>query len=186
MVVATRSSRRKYIFQPRQVSMMLAWRLFQLLLVLTNPSFLSTRCVKKRTASDKALPDGKSLWIFTNDDNPTADDEEPLLIEKATSDLLENDVDIHVWPMKTPFTTDFYDSILAAPVETQENIFDMEELMDQIKREFRKHRVAFRLPMLLPNWRDHPEDPGIMIDFFRPIQIQKKPQPKTIHQETKR
>jgi len=151
-------------------------------------SFSTLRCVKQRSTSDKALPDGKSLWIFTNDDNPMKDedDEGQEKIEKAASDVVENGVDIHVWPMKTPFNSDFYDSILPSPVETQEDIFDMEELMDRIKREFRKQRIAFRCPMLLPNWRDQPEDPGIMIDFYRPVQIQKKPQPITIHQETKK
>ena len=107
-------------------------------------------------------------------------------IEKAASDVIDNGIDIHIWPMKTPFRTDFYDSILTSPVETQQDIFDMEELMDRIKREFRKQRVAFRCPMLLPNWRDRPDDPGIMIDFYAPLQIQKKPQAITIHQKTKK
>lgn len=133
------------------------------------------------------MPDGKSLWIFTTDDDPLADEEESSeKVEKAASDLLENGVDVHLMPLKTPFNSEFYDSILSSPVETQEDMFDMDDLMDRIKRDFRKHRIALRLPMLLPNWRQKPDDPGIMIDFYRPMQIQKKPQPRTIHQETKR
>lgn len=144
------------------------------------------RCVKQRTPSDKALPDGKSLWIFTNDDDPLKDDEDREKIEKAAGDAIENGVEIHVWPMKTPFNSDFYDSILTTPVPETEETFDVEDLMDRIQREFRKQRKAFQCPMLLPNWREHPEDPGIMIDFYRPVQIQKKPQPFVIHQQTKK
>lgn len=157
---------------------------------ISSPRLSQRRCIKKRSASDKALPDGKSLWIFTNDDDPLADDpgaEGQTNIEKAASDLADNGVDVHVWPVKTPFKSDFYDGILSQPIEptqSEEDVFDVEELMDRIKREFKKIRTANKIPLLLPN--SPPESPGIMIDVFRPLQIQKKPQAKIIHQETKR
>jgi hypothetical protein len=103
-------------------------------------------------------------------------------VEKAASDIFENGVDIQLWPLKTPFQSEFYDSILTGPVETQQ-MFDWEELMDRIKREFRKQRIAFHCPLIFPN---RTNDPGVALDFYRPVQVQKKPSPTSIHQETKK
>ena len=149
-------------------------------------AFNQAKCVKQPTPSDKALPDAKSVCIFTNDDDPLREnDQERMKVEKAANDAIENGVELHLWPMKTNFRSDFYDSILRTPVETQES-FDMEDLMLRIHRDFRKTRTAFSCPMLLPDWRNRPDDPGIQIDFYRPVQLQSKPQPITIHQETKK
>lgn len=151
-------------------------------------AFNQAKCVKQATPG-KTLPDAKSAWIFTNDDDPLGgNEEERTKVAKAANDAIENGVELHVWPMKTPFRGDFYDSILSAPVEAaqEEALFDMEALMDRIKRDFRKMRTAFSCPMLLPDWRSRPDDPGIQIDFYRTVQLQSKPQPVWIHQETKK
>lgn len=67
-----------------------------------------------------------------------------------------------------------------------QNNFDIDDMLDDIKRQWKKVRKAYSVPMFLPDWKDHPEYPGIQLDFFNIVQIQKKPTPIMIHQLTKK
>lgn len=143
-----------------------------------NKAFLNAKCVKKPTASQRG--DAKSVWIFTDNDEP--DEQERLPLERVFMDATENGLELHLWPLKKNFQTDWYNTILTAPIA--ESSMDMEDLMEKIHREWRKVRPAFSCPILFPDLKG--EDPGIMVDFYKCIQVQSKPQPTTIHQQTKK
>ena len=153
--------------------------------------FCFCRCVKKRTASDKAPPDAKTVWIFTNNDNPhSSNREERGLMILTSNDTKENGLDLQLWPLQkvdsSPFDTALlYDDFCTTPDQLRAHM-DMEELMEVIRQQAKTIRRAFSLPLLFPDWREQQDPTGIMLDFFRPIQQQKKPLPVWINPDTKK
>lgn len=155
------------------------------------PSMVHFRCVKSEIPSNK-LPDSKSLWIFTNKDNPCTNEGDARQIAAIAKDATENGIDIHLLPLppknKGFDRSLFYDEILSREsVEyTQRGEMDVEavlESFDQVIRKVRKYTV---LPLLLPGWKDREDDPGIMLDLYSKIQSKTKPQSVTVHQELNR
>lgn len=84
---------------------------------------LLLRCVKKATSTASIdRTDAKSIWIFTNQDNPipsylSFENERDLLLT-AASDVFDNDQEIHLWTLpskmrKAKFDKSiFYDEII--------------------------------------------------------------------------
>jgi hypothetical protein len=142
-----------------------------------NKAFSDAKCVKNPTNSYKG--DAKSVWIFSDNDNPGEEEKEHL--ERIAMDAVDNGVQLHLWPLKENFQTDWWNTILTCPIT--EAKMDMEDLTAAIHREWRKVRPAFSCPILLPDLNEG--DPGIMVDFYKCIQVQRKPQATIIHQQTK-
>jgi hypothetical protein len=63
-------------------------------------------------------------------------------------------------------------------------VFDLDSMLDKIGQQWKKVRRIFSIPILFPGWKERPKDNGIMVDFFRTIQVQKKPTAVTVHQKT--
>jgi hypothetical protein len=65
--------------------------------------FGNAKCVKKPKAGEPS--DMKNVWIFTNDDDPTAGRSEVLEVLKTkASDFRDLDIEITVWPLPTAAT----------------------------------------------------------------------------------
>jgi hypothetical protein len=143
-----------------------------------NKVFSDAKCVKNSTNSYKG--DAKSVWIFSDNDDPGEEEKEHL--ERIARDTLDNCVELHLWPLKDNFQTEWWNTILTSPIA--EAKMDMEDLKQTIHREWKKVRPAYSCPILLPDLKEG--DPGIMIDFYKCIQVQRKPQATTIHQQTKK
>jgi hypothetical protein len=143
-----------------------------------NKAFSDAKCVKNPTNSYEG--DAKSVWIFTDNDDPGEEEKEHL--ERIARDAVDNGVELHLWPLKENFQTEWWNTILTCPI-TEVNM-DMEDLKETIHREWRKVRPAYSCPILFPDLKE--EDPGIMVDFYKCIQVQRKPQATTIHQQTKK
>lgn len=145
--------------------------------------FNNAKCVKKRTLSDKAPPDSKSIWIFTCRDTPCRDlSEERQYLLEAAKDVQENGISIQVWPLCINFDTSvFYNDILSTlPAED----FDYVDTLDSMQQQWNKIRRILSVPLLLP--ATPPEHPGIMLDFFRAVNPQRRPMPVWITQTTKK
>jgi len=134
--------------------------------------------------------DSKQIWIFTNDDNPCP--EEALRIMQTTvNDVKENGIELVVWPLPKTNANEFdyslfYDTIQATtPLRDygSENT-SLEAILCDMQVRWKKTRRAFAVPLLLPNWRDHPDRPGIALDVYRMILPGKTPAKVPIHQET--
>lgn len=145
--------------------------------------FNNAKCVKKRTLSDKSPPDFKSIWIFTCRDTPCRDlsHERQYLLE-AAKDVKENGISIQVWPLCIHFDTSiFYNDIVSTPPADE---FDYVDMLDSMQLQWNKTRRVLSVPLLLP--ATPPEHPGIMLDFFRTVNPQRRPMPVWITQTTKK
>ena len=141
------------------------------------------------------------MWIFTNKDSPCKDnDDEKKQVVMVAKDAVDNGLQINVWPLprmdggtfeRSKFfneitTTDYYSE--HSYIETSESFargeVDLDDLLDDIDRSWKKVRKAQTLALFLPGWERRPANPGIMLDLIRPVQIKKKPQAVTVNQET--
>lgn len=120
------------------------------------------------------------MWIFTDTD---VEEDQREFVEKTARDIVENGLELHLYPMGQSFATDFWNDMLSSPLVMFE---DLADLLEKIHRTYRKERHAFSIPLLLPDWRDSLDYPGIMVDFYRPVRTQRKPSAITIHQQSKR
>jgi len=207
--------------------------------------FANAKCVKKNaTSSSKSinLYDSKTIWIFTNNDNPchspmynttTQKEEERQQLLTIAKDAMENGIDMKIWPLPCCYYCDndtgikqgnnpkdvvlspfdwnlFYDEFNKVVNNSDDHYhdddesmkrassrtsnFDLDEMMESIKIHWKKVRKAFSLPLLLPGGRNsnregnsnkkEGEETGIMLDFFRVVNVRRRPQPVTVHQGT--
>jgi hypothetical protein len=152
--------------------------------------------------------DSKSVWIFTNNDDPTAGRSEVLEVLKTkASDFRDLNIDITVWPLPPPppatgSATDtdttkgqptfayekFYDEIGASTPARGMTVESMQDLLDELTAHFKLTRRTFAAPLLMPDWRQttDPERPAVMLDFYRLVKQSKFPGKVQIHQETGR
>lgn len=157
------------------------------------PAVLS-RCVHKLSPSSKEPPDAKTVWIFSNEPDPChGNDEAKRLLMKTVEDAAENGLDFHVW--KLPKADDpeavwgdsiFTDFVSNADCLKEEMDFDFDDMMYRIQQQSNKQRKTLTFPLLLPDWRDNPKCPGIMVDAFRTTQPSKRPLPVAVNQRTSR
>ncbi|KAL3803547.1 hypothetical protein HJC23_014095, partial [Cyclotella cryptica] len=158
---------------------------------------LSFLCVKSDTPSNK-LPDSKSLWIFTNVDNPCHNNEgDAKQVAAIAKDVIENGIDIYLLPLPKKEKDGefdrsiFYDKFISSENDVydftqSDGSLDVEAVLDSFDRAIRKVRKYTVLPMFLPGRRDRQDDPGIMLDLYSIVQIKTKPQAVTVHQELNR
>lgn len=165
-----------------------------------SKAFVQAKCVKNHATTSKIPADAKTVWIFTNEDDPCGGNEdETKLMVIVAKDAVENGLDVQVWPLPrfngAPFcrklffnnittTRDDLRSFLLERQDDEEGAFDLDDMIEDVLHQWKKVRRVSSLPLLLPDWRDKPDDPGIMVDLFGIIQIQRKPQSVTIHQLT--
>jgi non-homologous end joining protein Ku len=170
--------------------------------------FSNAKCVKKPKTKYEPV-DSKSLWIFTNDDDPTSGRFLGVL-KKKVSDMQEMDIDITIWPLPTapsgptaPSATPsaaaavtedqptfsyekFYDEIGADTPAKGKSMESMTELLEELAAYFKLTRRAFGAPMFMPDWKNATDRPAVMLDFYRLVQQSTFPAKVQIHQETGR
>jgi hypothetical protein len=186
--------------------------------------FRQAPCVKKTTSSvvtdrtrgvrKAAPPDGRSIWIFTNDDNDSdGPDESKKILKTLVDDLRESGIEVAVWPLPKPdpqvktestesdddhdpneysFNYDFYDAIgVQSPMRDYTTLDDMKDMVHTMTAQWKKTRRLFCGPLLLPgqiqgSLSQSPPPPGIMLDFYNLVQIATLPAKIKIHQQTGR
>jgi Ku70/Ku80 N-terminal alpha/beta domain len=155
-----------------------------------NKAFLEAKFVKSpRVTSLKSPRDLKSIWIFTNVDNPhLGHDDEKRQLAQIVADVSDGGTDFVVWSLPKADGGPFDPSLLYEDLQCLVHsppTFDMKEMLENITHQAKKPRRVLSMPMLFPDWKVHKSEPGIMVDFFKLVQEQKKPQPKWINQSTK-
>ncbi len=101
--------------------------LFQINKILTD-----AKCVKKSTSASIDIEDSKTVWIFTNQDDPTHGDEEQReVMQSVCKDLEENDVAVKLWAL--PKVTEGAESAGGMDGEKQKDeLFDRGKFYDYI------------------------------------------------------
>ena len=155
-----------------------------------NKAYLEAKFIKNPRISTLKNPgDLKSIWIFTNHDNPQKGrDDEKRQLAQIITDLAEGGTDFVVWSLPKPDGGVFDPRLLYSDLQCLVHApptFDVAEMLENICHQAKKPRRVLCLPMILPDWKAHKEDPGIMVNFYKIVQEQKKPQPKWINQATK-
>jgi hypothetical protein len=135
------------------------------------------------------------------------------VLKTKASDFRDLDIDITVWPLPTAAAdgatakaagtttgtdTDeghpsfayekFYDEIDASTPARGMDVENMQDLLDELTAHFKKTRLAFGAPLLMPDWRQtkNSDRPAITLDFYRLVQPLMYPSKVQIHQETGR
>jgi hypothetical protein len=164
-------------------------------LVDANKIFEAAKCVKMKV-SPKDLPDSKSIWIFTNRDNPCCNEFDKTQVIAHGKDLKENMVDIHVMPLpkkdgefdKSLLYNDLLSNIAKdADIDcfdtSNGDALDLEDVLDNFGHFARKVRKYAYVPLFLPGWKGREGDPGIMLDLYSMVRVRQKPVPISVHQE---
>lgn len=158
-----------------------------------NKIFTESKLVKK--ASSKSTPsDVKSIWIFTNEDNPhDSSGDEKRQLTQLIKDIADGGTEILLWPLPKANGNSFDTSLFYR--DTSSEIYDgasvlsdfsMEDLLDRIAVRGKKPRRLMSIPLLWPVWKQqNSEEKSMIVDFYKIVQPQKKPQPKWINQMTK-
>lgn len=156
--------------------------------------FAESSYVKKPKAGE--IPDDKQIWIVSTDDNPCSESSADYL-KKTILDARENGVDLSIWALPKvngdPFEYDqFYETIEKEP-DTGDFMFAMplkeaargvapieavqlvQSMMEEAQWRWKKTRQAFSIPLIMPNWKEDSERPGIALDFYRLVQTSKTP-----------
>ena len=155
-----------------------------------NKVYLEAKFVKSpRTSTVKNPGDLKSIWIFTNNDNPhQGRDDEKRQLAQIVTDLAEGGTDFVVWSLPKAGGTCFDPTILYSDLQCLVHApptFDMAEMLETICHQGKKPRRVLCMPMILPDWKERKDESGIMVNFYKIVQEQRKPQPKWINQATK-
>jgi hypothetical protein len=164
---------------------------------------ITDRCVRNPTPASKQLPDSKSVWIFTNQDDPCHGDEAKITrIHMATRDFQEAGIAIRILPLPKKTSSGvgmiefdhsiFYSNFISPNycvrvAADSKGTVDVEAILDRFDVVTKKRRKYATLPLLLPGWKDRKDSNiGIMLDLFGTVQVRNKPQKIPVHQETNR
>eukprot|EP00934_Nitzschia_sp_Nitz4_P005057 Nitzschia sp. Nitz4//scaffold60_size111251//33095//35408//NITZ4_004142-RA/size111251-augustus-gene-0.120-mRNA-1//-1//CDS//3329555549//5047//frame0 len=162
--------------------------------------FRQSSCVRqpKNTASanNREPVDSRSIWILTNRSNPYEETSQRFL-ETIAQDAKESGIELVVWPLPdaTQESDHFdmgqlYNGIVSYDVFQGQRIATtegMDDGLDDLQQQWKKVRRLYWGPLVLPDWRDQDSDmPSIMVDWYRFIQMAKKPGRVQIDQRTKR
>ena len=155
-----------------------------------NKAYLEAKFVKNpRISTHKNPGDLRSIWIFTNHDNPhQGHDDEKRQLAQIIGDLAEGGTDFVVWSLPKADERVFDTRLLYEDLQCLVHApptFDMSEMLENISHQAKRPRRVLCLPMIFPDWKAHKEESGIMVNFYKIVQEQKKPQPKWINQATK-
>ena len=154
--------------------------------------------------ASKELPDSKTVWIFTNQDDPCHGSKD----QKTAMDTLKRDcqdagISLHVLPLPKrdgSFNKEiFFKDLVTRPTDDGEEeeystidpsktrgVMDIDTILDKFHIATKKRRKYATLPLLLPGWKgcDGADDrPGIMLDLYGVVQVRNKPQKVPVHQE---
>ena len=178
--------------------------------------FNSAACVKKTRKTSAAQfeePDSKHIWIITPQDDPclfsmdtppTSDHRTEMmrLLQSCVKDLQENDIELHVWPIsvvspnsepnlptKSFDRSIFYNSITSSGSDSySDSNMTADDWVNSLDAVYKKTRPAYRVPFLLPNWKQKQETSQshhvLYLDMYNLHQVQKEPSPVYIHQST--
>mmetsp|Transcript_21189 Transcript_21189/g.27294 ORF Transcript_21189/g.27294 Transcript_21189/m.27294 type:complete len:811 (-) Transcript_21189:225-2657(-) len=165
-------------------------------LMTSGNIFNTAPCIKP---TSKNISDLKTIWIFTNEDDPCSGNEEKKKQIKAyTKDAAENGVNIIVWSMPKledgsykPFDRSLlFGEISARGVDSDDHIclsggkYNVDQMIAQIRRQSRALRRSCTLPLLFPGW-ENKKDVGIQLDLYRLVSIKARPRAGVIvHKET--
>jgi len=155
--------------------------------------FRQATCVRDRPSKPNDPVDSRSIWILTNREQPYSAESQGW-IQNVAGDAKEQGIQIIVWPLgdaSLPFAMDpFYREIVSYEA-FEERLSSMEAIQDGLELlqpQWKKVRRIYYGPMWLPG--DHTlGDEGltpIMVDWFRLVQMAKKPARVQIDQATNR
>jgi hypothetical protein len=170
--------------------------------------FITAKCVKdpNRAIKDKEF-DHRSIWIFTNQDDPYPHDSIRHLVDNVANEAKEQKINIVVWPLRsscTPgsdddditnrrenFESPFFDMIASERTfeRRMNDMTNLEDGLEDIMRSMRKNRRSYFGPLhiLGPNLvQGNDESCSIMIDWYPVVQLAKRPSKVNIDDETKR
>jgi hypothetical protein len=177
--------------------------------------FRNSKCVKEPTTStsnkSNELVDTRSIWIFTNRENPYPSSSSHL-IQNVAREAKEQGIQIIVWPLPLPTLSSsstpamentfsqeaFFHEIASYNAFPQRRLSSSEEMvdaLDDLQQQWKKTRRLYWGPMWFPDWKqqqqlnkekEKDDAPAIMIDWFRFVQPAKKPSKVKIDQYTKR
>lgn len=142
----------------------------------------------------------KTIWIFTNEDNPCyGNEEEKKHLIVCANDVVDNGVDIYAWPLPRLSSITFDWSVLFNCITTKDSYTDetslllrkenvpfttLDDILSLIQQQWKKSRRSFSVPLLFPGYEERVNDPGIQLDFFLPVSIQRMPGYVMVHQES--
>ena len=116
-------------------------------------------------------------------------------------DCQESDISIHVLPLPKNSSADgddeegrfdqeiFYNDLTATYKriedvrDSETGAVDIEAFVDRFHFGAKKRRRLKTIPLLLPGWKEREGDPGIMLDLYGIVQVRKRPQKLSVHQE---
>jgi len=156
-------------------------------LQVANKVFRDSSYVKKVTSSslaNKTPRDIKTVWIFTNDDDPCqSNDEEKERVKIIAKDVNDNGVELKLWPLPARKfdRSKFYDSIVE-PEESEIDSFVLESFLNRVNQQWKRYRRAFAVPLLLPGQAT--VEQAMALDMFKLVQPQRKPEPFSIDKRT--
>ncbi|KAG7369125.1 Ku70/Ku80 beta-barrel domain containing protein [Nitzschia inconspicua] len=158
--------------------------------------FLKSKYVKDRNKAKKPEEiDSRAIWIFTNQANPYTSSLQQL-INNVASEAKDQYVEFIIWPLASnvngiqqsdSFVSPFFEALASAWL-FDKRFQDMEELeqdgLAEIYRRMKKNRRIYHGPMHILHSSSSREAP-IMIDWFSPVQLAKRPAKVQIDDETK-
>lgn len=167
-------------------------------LLQANEIFLNAKCVKKDSPSYKGPPDTKTIWIFTNQDDPCyGRDDEKNQVEKIIQDVTQNGIEIKVWPLPNASGSVFDRTLFYSRINNEEQIeeelqyaldpskrsVNLTDFLSQVNQQWKKRRPFRGISMVLPGSMSV-ESNAIALDLYRLVQPQTKPTPVSVHQQT--
>lgn len=174
--------------------------------------FRQAKCVRDKATKPNEPVDTKTIWILTNHDHPNYSSATLQLLQNVARDVKESGIQILLWPLAHPqqhseTDSEFDMQTLYGDIVTRDvfegkrlkTIEDMEEGLDSLQQFWKKIRRLYWGPLILPGQQpqpssqtnDHGEEADedkthIMVDWFRFVQLAKKPAKVQIDQHTKR
>lgn len=176
--------------------------------------FRQAKCVRNKATKPNEPLDTRTIWILTNQDNPNYYSPATLqLLQNVARDVKESGIQILVWPLAHPTVSSsafdmqcLYGDIVSRDLfegKRLKTLEDMEEGLDSLQQFWKKIRRLYWGPLILPGQQHHHhqqqqsqnenddngdvvEKPHIMVDWFRFVQLAKKPAKVQIDQRTKR
>jgi hypothetical protein len=159
--------------------------------------FLTSKYVKDRNKAKTTDDiDSRAIWIFTNQSNPYTPSLQRLVENVASEAKEQQHIELVVWPLASnvngnlrngTFVSSFFTS-LASAWFFDRCFQDMEELEHDglyvIYQRMKRNRRVYHGPMHILHSSSHREAP-IMIDWFSPVQLAKRPSKVQIDDETK-
>jgi len=171
-------------------------------------AFSQAKCVRK--PSKNQVADLRRVWIMTNNDNPVGGNmREGDQIVRLARDCAERGIEMDIWPLPTSDKSKvfnkklFYHRIITGEEnwlgnededggEEEDdkrkrepmNGLDYNALFNRVQHSFKRRTRMARLPIHFgPAWGER-EGAGISVDVHFPIQVKRRPLPKTINSET--